>query len=201
MPSLNPGFYEIPPGHIAAVVTHLEMLAPPEPRPEVEGSLWQLEPWPRPDVAEYQALFRRVGQSWLWFSRLKLGREAVAAIVEHPDVEVSILRVDGQAEGLLELDFRQPGQCELAFLGVSEQLVGSGAGTWLMNRAIQRAWSRPIRRFWLHTCTLDHPGAVAFYRKHGFTPYRLEVEVDIDPRVSGVLPREAAPRHPLIGAD
>ncbi len=32
-----------------------------------------------------------------------------------------------------------------------------------MNRALEIAWARPIRRFWVHTCTLDHPGALPLY--------------------------------------
>jgi hypothetical protein len=46
-----------------------------------------------------------------------------------------------------------------------------------MNRAIERAWSRPIRRFWAHTCTLDHPSALGFYKRSGFRPFRRQVEI------------------------
>ncbi len=57
------------------------------------------------------------------------------------------------------------------------KFVGSGAGRWMMNRAIERAWSQPIRRFWVHTCTLDHPAAVAFYIRSGFVPFRRRIEI------------------------
>ena len=69
-----------------------------------------------------------------------------------------------------------------------------------MNRAIERAWSQPIRRFWVHTCTLDSPGAIGFYQRSGFRPYAIEVEVADDPRLSGHLPRTAAPHVPIIEA-
>jgi hypothetical protein len=29
-----------------------------------------------------------------------------------------------------------------------------------------------VRRVWLHTCTFDHPSAVAFYQRSGFIPLR-----------------------------
>ena len=80
-------------------------------------------------------------------------------------------------EGLLELDFRQSGECELAFFGVTGREIGTGAGRWLMNRAIEQAWAHPIRRFWVHTCTLDHAGALAFYVRSGFVPYRRQIEI------------------------
>ena len=92
----------------------------------------------------------------------------LAAIIHSPLVEVYALVQDGRDEGLLELDFREAGQCELAFFGVTAKLIGSGAGRWLMNRALELAWSRPVARVWVHTCTFDHPSALAFYQRAGF---------------------------------
>lgn len=99
---------------------------------------------------------------------------------------------------MLELDFRQDDECELTFFGLSRALIGGPAGRWLMNRAIERAWSRPIKRFWFHTCTLDHPSALDFYKRSGFQPFRFEVEVLEDPRLSGRTRTDAAPHIPLL---
>ena len=68
-----------------------------------------------------------------------------------------------------------------------------------MNEALARAWARPISRFWVHTCSFDHPGALAFYQRSGFRPYQVMVEVHQDPRLTGHLPPEASPQVPLIG--
>jgi GNAT superfamily N-acetyltransferase len=102
--------------------------------------------------------------------------------------------------GLLELDFRQDGACELSFFGVVPQAIGIGAGRFLMNRAIERAWGRApsIGRFWVHTCTNDHPDALAFYIRSGFVPYARGVECYPDPRIEGLLARKAAPQTPII---
>jgi GNAT superfamily N-acetyltransferase len=78
-------------------------------------------------------------------------------------------------------------------------MIGSGAGRFLMNEAIARAFARPIERLFVHTCTFDHPGAVDFYKRSGFTPYKLAIEIHDDPRLTGALPREAAPHVPLLG--
>jgi hypothetical protein len=50
----------------------------------------------------------------------------------------------------------------------------------------------------VHTCTLDSPDALPFYIRSGFVPFARQVEVYADPRVAGVLPREAAPQVPLL---
>ena len=79
------------------------------------------------------------------------------------------------------------------------ELAGKGYGRWLMAMALQTGWAEPgIERMWVHTCTLDGPGALNFYVKSGFTPYQRQVETFPDPRLSGLIPREAAPQIPLI---
>jgi len=151
-----------------------------------------------PDTTWYRELYARVGTEWLWFSRLRMPQAELAGILEDPRVEVHALTVDGRDEGLLELDFREPGQCELAFYGLTRAVMGRGAGRALMSYAIDRAWSKPIARFWVHTCTLDHPDALSFYLRSGFVPYARRIEVADDPRLLGEAPPDAAPHVPLI---
>jgi GNAT superfamily N-acetyltransferase len=196
MGALAPGLHAVPPGHLATVVTHLEMTARPDPRPvpDLPLALRHLE---APDTETYRALFRRVGAAWLWQSRLAMEDDALAPILSDPRVEVFEVRGDDAVVGMLELDFRKAGECELAFLGLVAEAQGTGAGRWLMGRALERAWSRPITRLWVHTCTLDHPAALGFYRRSGFTVTRQEVEILRDPRLAGLLPEDAAPHVPL----
>ncbi len=197
---LADGYSDVPGGKIAVVVTCLEMTAEPPQRPLPPGKVFAVRRVMHPAADWYRDLFRRIGEPWLWFSRLKLSTAELEAIIRHPDVEVFALSVDGRDEGLLELDFRTPGQCELAFFGVSQELVGHGAGRVLMNQAIEAAWRRPIGRFWVHTCTGDHPGALAFYMRSGFRPYKRQIEIADDPRLdpNAGLPPSAAPHIPVI---
>ena len=194
---LKAGYHTVSRGMIATVVTSLEMLELPTLRPEASDPNWHLDRL-APDLTEYRRLYRTVGEDWLWFSRLMLADADLAAIIGSANVEVYRLTDDGDGVGLLELDFRKTDECELAFLGLSQTLIGGPAGRWLMNRAIQRAWSRPIRRLWAHTCTLDHPSALAFYQRSGFRPFRREVEIAEDPRLSGLAATEAAEHIPLL---
>ena len=143
------------------------MTARPAPRPDPAGA-WSLRRVEMPPLDWFRDLYRRVGEEWLWISRIRMPDAELAAIIQSPQVEVYALAHEGRDEGLLELDFREPGQCEFVSFGVTEKLVGSGAGRWLMNRALELAWSRPVTRVWLHTCTFDHPAALAFYQRSGF---------------------------------
>lgn len=200
-PPLPDGYSAVPAGKIANVVTCLEMHArpPARPLPTTETNL-RVERWVKPELAEYRALFREIGEQWMWFSRLVMPDEQLSAILSDPEVHVCTLKDGDRRVGLLELDFRSPGVCELAFFGLVSDAIGQGAGRILMDTAIDKAWERPIERFWVHTCNLDHPGAVSFYQRSGFRPYAFMVEVTDDPRLTGQIRRDAARHVPLIDA-
>ncbi|AJP70907.1 GNAT family N-acetyltransferase [Sphingomonas hengshuiensis] len=184
---------------IATVVTALEMRAPPEARGDAGPSPVALEHWPVPDSDRYRALFRRVGARWLWFSRLVLAEVELRRILDDPRVEVfAAIDAAGAEIGMVELDFRVAGQCELSYFALVPERTGAGLGPALMAATLARAWRAGVRRVWVHTCTLDHPAALGFYRRQGFVAYKRTVETFADPRVAGVLPADAAPHIPLL---
>ena len=184
-------------GEVAAVVTYLEMREPPaQPVPSSTLSLRRIEN-PRPD--EYRALFRLVGARWLWFSRLIMDDGKLAGIVQHPDVEVYAVTDGGRDAGMVELDFRKSGECELAFIGLVPELAGRGHGRWLLAEAVRRAWRDGVKRVHVHTCSLDHPAALAAYGRAGFVPVKRAIERFADPRLAGVLPLDCAPQVPVLG--
>ena len=189
----------MPPEKLATIVTALEMFAKPEQEPREEKPGWALTYVENPDVEWYRDLYRDIGQEWLWFSRAIMPVEELATIISDPKVEIRALEVNGKTAGLLELDYRTDGECELAFLGITEEFLGLGAGKWLMNHAIDLAWSNSINRLWIHTCTLDHPRALPFYIKSGFVAYERQLEIADDPRISGLFPRDTASYFPVIG--
>jgi len=196
---LGDGLHDVPPGKLATVVTHLEMRAAAPIRDRVAPDGVTLERVPKPDLDWYRDLFNRVGgHDWLWFSRLKMTDDALLQVLNDPWVHIWALTKDGRAEGLLELDFRQSGDCELAFFGVTAALIGTGAGRFLMNQAIIHAWAQPIKRLHVHTCTLDHPGAVGFYIRSGFKPTHQQIEIEDDPRINGEFPASAGPHVPVF---
>jgi len=183
---------------LAAVVTFLEMHD--KPAVVVPSSPLTLRRIGKPDAAAYRDLFHLVGAPWLWFSRLIMDDAALASIIQDPRVELfAVEGPDGAAAGMIELDFRQRGECELSFIGLVPELAGKGHGRWLLAEAVRRAWRDDVKRVHVHTCSLDHPAALSAYRRAGFTAYRRAIERFPDPRLLGILPRDCAPQVPLLG--
>lgn len=188
----------LPARTLAAVVTWLQMTDRPKPAP-IPAAPFRLVRWQNVEADKYRALFRRIGQPWLWFSRLVIAETDLLKIIHDPAVEIyAMVDRQGIEVGILELDFRKAPDCELGFFGVIPELAGKGHGRWLMAQAQSLAWRKGITRFWVHTCTLDHPGALSFYRKSGFVPFARSIEMFDDPRITGILPRDAAPHVPLL---
>jgi GNAT superfamily N-acetyltransferase len=190
----------VPDDQLAAVVTFLEMRQPSAA--DVPPSKLSLRRIQRPPLDDYRRLFRLIGAPWLWFSRLIMDDLKLAAIIHDPKVELHVVVDEDGAEcGILELDFREPCECELAFVGLMPELSGKGHGRWLLAEALRIAWREGIVRVHVHTCTLDHPAALPAYRRAGFTAYKRAVERFPDPRLLGFLPLDCAPQVPLLGTD
>jgi GNAT superfamily N-acetyltransferase len=190
------GLIDIPGGQLGAVVTYLEMTERPKPRPMPDAPL-RLVRWRDVDPAKYRMLFRRVGGRWLWFSRLAMDdaklKENVAevhAVVDRGGIEV----------GMIELDFAQPGECLIRFLGLAPELAGRGHGRWLFAQTLALAWRAGVGRVHVNTCTLDHPAALPAYLRAGFKAYKRAFESFADPRIAGLLPADVAPQVPLVGS-
>jgi GNAT superfamily N-acetyltransferase len=184
----------VPAGHLAAVVTYLEMIEAPAPKPLTESPL-ALVPHPDPSPEQYRALFRKVGAPWLWFSRLAMDDARLTLAIGELS---AIVDAAGAEVGMIELDFSVQGECELAFIGLVPELAGQGHGRWLLAEALRLAWRDGVRRVHVHTCSLDHPAALAAYRRAGFTATHRKLETFPDPRLHGLLPRDCAPLWPLI---
>ena len=185
-------------GELAAVVTFLEMRSPPAATLREQSTL-RLRRVAQPDPDAYRALFRKVGAPWLWFSRLAMRGDELRAIIDDPNVELYEVAAVEPVVGMLELDFRVPGECEIAFIGLVADLAGQGHGRWLLAEAVRLAWRKGISRVHVHTCTLDHPAALRAYERAGFTATGRAIERFPDPRLSGILPADCAPQVSLCG--
>lgn len=194
------GLTPVAPDEVATVVTTLEMRTRPPLRPLPPSPL-RLVRWREPDPDKYRALFRRIGEPWLWYSRLLMDEPRLLSIIHDPAVEVYAAEDRAGVEvGFLELDFRREHATELSYFGFAPEFAGQGHGRWLMAHALQLAWRPGTERVWLHTCTLDHPKALGFYRAQGFTPVGRTLETFPDPRALGLLPDSAAPQIPYLAA-
>ena len=193
--SLDP----LAPTELAAIVTYLEMREPPVVI--IPPSLLRLDGRPGITPDTYRVLFRKVGAPWLWFSRLLQSDADLASLLDDPAYTLhAVIDEAGNDVGMLELDFRTAGECELSFVGLIPDLAGHGHGRWLLAEAVSRAWAHPgVTRVHIHTCTLDHPAALAAYRRAKFYPYARAIERFPDPRAAGFLSLDDAPQIALLG--
>lgn len=129
---------------------------------------------PSPTVSDYRRLYNAVGGDYHWLSRRKLSDAELAAVIQNPRNELHVLHVAGIPAGFAELDRRQPEEIELVQFGLTREFNGQGLGKWFLQWTIDQAWSYQPRRFWLHTCTLDHPAALPNYLHAGFVLFREE---------------------------
>ena len=188
----------VPPGKLRPVVTHLAMETPParaSPSAPVPGIAIRRRR--AMAASDYLRLYHAIGDDWLWWSRLTMNETALAAHIAAPESEVYVAEAAGEPVGFAELDRRPAPDVALRYLGVIPSRIGTGLGGLLLTHAIAAAWRHRPRRMILNTCTYDHPGALDFYRRHGFAVTHSEVEIVDDPRLVGLLPMDAAPHIPL----
>jgi GNAT superfamily N-acetyltransferase len=82
----------------------------------------------------------------------------------------------GAIAGYYELLRDADGAVEILYFGLAEAFFGQGFGGPLLTHALQSAWTWPgTTRVWVHTCSLDHPSALANYQARGLQIYCEEV--------------------------
>ena len=181
------------------VITYLEMLERPAgrrvPAPLDKLALMRAE---NCTVSFYRYLYDNVGERWLWFERRLVDDAALAALISKPTIEIFVLYIRGVPAGFFELDTAAPRETKLCYLGLIPEFIGRRLGPYLLQAAIDQAWSRPIGRFWLHTSTFDHPRALNTYQRAGFVVYSRRPVLFEDPRESRILPSNLSHRPPPL---
>ena len=183
------------------VITYLEMLERPAgrrvPAPLDRLAVMRVE---NCTVSFYRYLYNTVGEPWLWFERRLIDDAALATQIHKPTIEIFVLYVRGVPAGFFELDTAAPRDTKLCYFGLIPDFIGRRLGPYLLQTAIDQAWSRPLDRFWLHTSTFDHPKALSVYQQAGFVVYARRPVLFEDPRERGILPRTLSHRRlpPLL---
>jgi ribosomal protein S18 acetylase RimI-like enzyme len=194
---LDKGDVDLTQSQIDLVITYMEMTAPPTrptvPLPPGKHALLRVE---KPTIAFYRFLYNTVGEEWLWTNRRRMSDENLLAEIGHPQVELSVLHTDGQPAGFVELDRRPAPDVALAYFGLIPQFIGRGLGKYLLNWAVDQAWSYGPKRLTVYTCSLDHPRAISEYQRAGFRPYKQTQMKMLDPRLEGYTPMHVVPRLP-----
>lgn len=128
----------------------------------------------QPTISFYRYLYNTIGRQWVWYERRVMDDATLAACIQNDAVAVYVLYVGGVPAGLAEINARDADNVELAYIGLIPEFIGRGLGRYIVDWAVDTAWSSEPGRIWIHTCTLDHPAALPLYQKVGFTPYSQE---------------------------
>ncbi len=153
----------------------------------------------RPPIPELNRFFyTAVGGDWYWLDRLPWSRQRWLAYLDRPELETWLLTVAGVPAGYCELEMQPDQQVEVAYFGLLPAFVGQGLGSHFLTAVVERAWAWGASRVWLHTCTLDHPTALAHYQARGFQLYRQETRIEELPEQPvGPWPGWSEPRTQL----
>ena len=143
----------------------------PTARPDLPIRVERVEGCP-PSFFRY--LYLEVGRPYHWLERQRWSDEQIRARLGDPAVSLHLLTVAGAPAGYFELEKHHDGSVEISYFGLLPEFHGRGLGKFLLTEAVEAAWARGASRVWLHTCTLDHPGALSNYLARGFRPFRTE---------------------------
>lgn len=163
---------------VDVVVSHLVMRTRDAHRPSgpaPAGVTVQREP-PATRGAVAAECYHRVGAPWHWTDRAHWDAAEWEAMLAAESGEVWVARAAGDLVGYAML-LRVDRDVELRYFGLVPEWIGRGAGGWLLDRAIERAWAMAPHRVRLETCTLDGPAALPNYLRRGFELLREEHRV------------------------
>lgn len=155
-------------------LVHSGVLPDPVPRP---GGFELVEP--QHDHAAWSArMYAQIGAPWHWVDRRDWTGAQWQVWVNSPGYWLGIVEQAGEPVGYAELT----GATEIGFLGIDTKAAGAGLGRWLLVDVVRRALARPeTTTLTVHTCSLDHPAALANYTARGFTIDHIETEWRIVP--------------------
>ncbi|HTB29494.1 MAG TPA: GNAT family N-acetyltransferase [Steroidobacteraceae bacterium] len=158
-------------------VTYLELRDAPAPAvPRTGPERIRLEAMGGTDYLE---LYRRVGESLRWDTRLDMPIGALESLLAGGSLNTYVLRAGeaagmpggGTALGFCEFERQAFPEIELKHFGLVPEAQGRGLGPWLLSTALGLEWASGVSRIWLHTDTWDHPAAAAVYQRAGFRIY------------------------------
>jgi GNAT superfamily N-acetyltransferase len=160
------------------IVTYLEMtgvdeLRPGRPAPGLNLASVEL------DHPRLHETLGAVGAAYYWPSAKQSPAEWRVAMADSAATH-HLIMIDDVVAGVSAFAPRRAGEVEIVTFGLLPAFVGRGYGGAALTETVRLAWATdppealPVRRVWLHTSTLDHPNALANYRRRGFRAFHRE---------------------------
>ncbi|TDG11925.1 GNAT family N-acetyltransferase [Seongchinamella unica] len=160
-------------------VYYLEMrsptqLLPGREAPGLEVAEAQVKQWPL-----NRFLYQYVGGSWDWKEKLSWSEQQWQDYAEADNLRTWVGYHKGSPAGYFELQKQAGDEVEIKYFGLAPAFIGKGFGGKLLTCALEQAWAwDEVTRVWVHTCSLDHPDALANYQARGLELYKTAVEAN-----------------------
>ncbi|MGC8739101.1 MAG: GNAT family N-acetyltransferase [Candidatus Hydrogenedens sp.] len=163
---------------------YLEIFSIPDfPPKTISIKDFHIERIEKPPLHFYRYLYDTIGSPWTWWERKLQSDEQLLQEIHKPEVELYVPYIQFLPIGMVELDFREFPQVQLAYFGIFPEYYNKKIGGYLLDWSIRFVFSRGAKRYWLHTCSLDSPNALPAYQKAGFQLYKTVNEYTEHPEI------------------
>lgn len=154
----------------------LQMLSPDDLRPkrsDAANFVIREVQHPLPELNRF--FYTAVGGDWHWVDRIAWTYAQWNDWVTRDSLRTWVAYLDDTPAGYFELERNPDDVIEIAYFGLLKHFTGQGLGGHLLTECIRQAWDWDAKRVWVHTCSLDHEGALHNYRARGLELYNERV--------------------------
>ena len=119
--------------------------------------------------------YKNIGKKHYWIDRLAWTETQWIDYVSNKDVETYVFKFKADLAGFFELiSHTEKKEIEIAYFGLLEEFQNKKLGSYLLSKAIEKAFKKSVGRVWVHTCSLDHKNALNNYIARGMKIFKTE---------------------------
>jgi len=119
--------------------------------------------------------YKNIGKNHKWIDRLVWTETQWIDYVSNKNVETYVFKFKADLAGFFELiSHTEKKEIEIAYFGLLEEFHNKKLGSYLLSKAIEKAFKKSVGRVWVHTCSLDHKNALNNYIARGMKIFKTE---------------------------
>ena len=119
--------------------------------------------------------YKNIGKKHKWIDRLIWTETQWIDYVSNKKVETYVFKFKADLAGFFELiSHTEKKEIEIAYFGLLEEFQNKKLGSYLLSKAIEKAFKKSVGRVWVHTCSLDHKNALNNYIARGMKIFKTE---------------------------
>ena len=120
--------------------------------------------------------YKNIGKKHKWIDRLVWTEEQWIDYVSNKNVKTYVFKFRDDLAGFFELiSHGEKKEVEIAYFGLLEEFQNKKLGSYLLSKAIEKAFKKSVGRVWVHTCSLDHKNALNNYIARGMKIFKTEI--------------------------